>query len=436
MTRVLDRRSFMAATGAAAAGLAGVLASHRAPAHAQGTTLHVLRWNDFVPAGDEVLARQMTEASRILGAKVTLERINANDIQARVTAAVSSGAGPDIIHMLHNWAHLYEKSLVDVSDVAQAVGQAQGGYYPAAEALCKVAGTWRAVPHAITPNLVVYRKSLHEGVGVSAFPKTWQEWREVGKKLKAKGSPVGQTVAHTFGDSPAFWYPYLWSWGGKEVEADGKTVALDSKATLESVRFAVAFWKDACDEGGLAWDDTSNNRAFLSGTISATQNAASIYLVALGDPAKFKTDKGGPLHADMGHAPLPGGPAGQFSYHGPFHHAVMGYGKNPKLAKDFLKWLHSREVYEPWFVAEKGYAIATTRAWEGHPMWNQDPVMLAFREAARSYRLFGYAGPPSAKATEAFSKYLVVDMYAKAIQGLPPEDAVKWATGELTKVYG
>ena len=113
----------------------------------------------------------------------------------------------------------------------------------------------------------------------------------------------------------------------------------------------------------------------------------------------------------------------------------MSYSKNPKLAKDFLKWLHSREAYEPWFVAEKGYAVATTRAWETHAMWNQDPTMLAFREAARSYRLFGYAGPPSAKATEAFSKYIVVDMYAKAIQGLPPEESVKWATGELMKVY-
>ena len=435
MTRPLDRRSFVKVTGGAAAGLAGILSSRHAPAWAQGTTLHILRWNDFVPAGDEVLARQMIEAQRLFGAKVTLERINANDIQARVTAAVSSGTGPDIIHMLHNWPHLYEKSLVDVSDVAQATAQAQGGYYAAAETLCRVGGVWRSVPHAITPNLVVYRKSMHAEVGSPAFPKTWQEWRETGKKLKAKSFPLGQTVGHTFGDAPAFWYPYLWSWGGKEVETDGKTVALDSKATLDSVRFAVAFWKEACDEGGLAWDDTSNNRAFLSGTISATQNAASIYLVALGDPGKFKTAEGAPLHTDMGHAPLPAGPAGQFSYHGPFHHGVMSYSKNPKLAKDFLKWLHSREAYEPWFVAEKGYAVATTRAWETHAMWNQDPTMLAFREAARSYRLFGYAGPPSAKATEAFSKYIVVDMYAKAIQGLPPEESVKWAAGELTKIY-
>jgi multiple sugar transport system substrate-binding protein len=52
----------------------------------------------------------------------------------------------------------------------------------------------------------------------------------------------------------------LWSWGGKEVEADGKTVVLNSQETVESVKFATGLWKDSCDEGGLAWDDTSNNR--------------------------------------------------------------------------------------------------------------------------------------------------------------------------------
>ena len=38
------------------------------------------------------------------------------------------------------------------------------------------------------------------------------------------------------------------------------------------------------DEGGLAWDDTSNNRAFLSGSIGATNNGASIYLEAKKKP--------------------------------------------------------------------------------------------------------------------------------------------------------
>ena len=98
------------------------------------------------------------------------------------------------------------------------------------------------------------------------FPATWDEYRAAGKKLKAAGRPYGQTAGHTFGDAPGWWYPYLWSWGGKEVEADGKTVVLNSKETIESVKFAVPLWKETMDEGGLAWDDTNNNRAFLSGS--------------------------------------------------------------------------------------------------------------------------------------------------------------------------
>ena len=46
-----------------------------------------------------------------------------------------------------------------------------------------------------------------------------------------------------------------------------------------------------------------------------------------------------------------------------------------------------------------------------------------------------WAGPATAKATEAYSKYIIVDMYAKAVQGMPAEDAVKWAEGEVKKVY-
>ena len=104
------------------------------------------------------------------------------------------------------------------------------------------------------------------------------------QEAEGKGRPLGQTLAHAYGDANAFWYPYLWSWGGKEVEADGKTVVLDSPATLESIKFAVGLWKDACDEGGLAWDDSGNNRAFLSGSISATNNGASIYIESKKSP--------------------------------------------------------------------------------------------------------------------------------------------------------
>src|SRR4029450_5215310 len=136
----MNRRKFIEVSGSAAVagiGIEGILAARRGPAHAQGTKLHLLPWDDFRSAADEVLAKQMPEASKALGAEVTLERINANDLQARITAAISSGSGPDIIHVLKNWPHLYEKSLADVSDVAEALGKAPGGFSSAVTQRCK-----------------------------------------------------------------------------------------------------------------------------------------------------------------------------------------------------------------------------------------------------------------------------------------------------------
>ena len=61
--------------------------------------------------------------------------------------------------------------------------------------------------------------------------------------------------------------------------------------------------------------------------------------------------------------------------------------------------------------------------------------MKIYRQAAGASRMVGYAGPADAKAGEVYSKYIITDMYAKAVQGMSPEDAVKWAEGELKKVY-
>ncbi len=69
-------------------------------------------------------------------------------------------------------------------------------------------------------------------------------------------------------------------------------------------------------------------------------------------------------------------------------------------------------------------------------MWEKvDDALKPFRLAPRGSRMFGYAGAPGAKAAEVYSKYIITDMYAKAVQGMSPEDAVKWAEGELKKVY-
>ena len=69
-------------------------------------------------------------------------------------------------------------------------------------------------------------------------------------------------------------------------------------------------------------------------------------------------------------------------------------------------------------------------------MWDKvDDALKPYRTAARGARMIGYAGRPTAKASEALTKYIITDMYAKAVQGMAPEAAVKWAHAELKKIY-
>src|SRR5438874_5627134 len=426
------RRKFLQASGA---GLAGILASHQAPVFAQQSTVHWIKWNDFVPASDELLRKSMLpEAMKALGIKVNLETVNGNDLQPRVTSAIQSGSGPDVFMLFNNHPHIYGASSVDVSDVADAIGKAQGGYYNVAKANTMDGKKVLSVPWAVIGAEIAYRKSWFDEIGLSQFPETWEQYHDAGKKLKAKGRPIGQTLGHTFGDAPTFSYPYLWSWGGKEVDEKGKVV-LDSKQTVESVKFMTAFWKDAHDEGGLAWNDTNNNRAFLSGTICATLNGASIYIESLRKPDQYKTEKGAPLKTDILHSPLPKGPAGQFGMHTFQSHMLMSYSKNQKAAKEFLKWIHDPKNYDAWFVSQKGFATPPTQVWEKHKMWDEDPVMAPYKVAGRLGLTPGYAGPANRKAAEVLTKYIITDMYAKAVQGMAPEAAVKWAHEEVNKVY-
>ena len=177
--------------------------------------------------------------------------------------------------------------------------------------------------------------------------------------------------------------PYLWSWGGKEVEADGKTVALNSKETIESVKFMQGFWKEACDEGGLAWDDTSNNRAFLSRTICGhPQRRLDLYRTQR-KPDQYQTEKGTPMTSDILHAPLPKGPAGQFGLpsaavqhaDGIFEEPEGGQGVPPLGPHRG----HLRASGSPRSRATHGVHAK----WESDKLWDDDPVMLPFRIAAK-----------------------------------------------------
>ena len=184
-----------------------------------------------------------------------------------------------------------------------------------------------------------YRTDMFQAAGVEKFPDTFDELLAAAKKLHAKGTPIGMTLGHASGDGRSTNYPVLWAFGGKEFEADGKTVALNSPETLKAVEWYAEMYK-YMDPGVTAWLDPDNNQAFLAGKVSATVNVNTIYLAARAaapnDPAK-KT-----LIDNMDHANWPAGPAGRFGHYNINLWLGFASSKNREGQMAFLRAWHDR----------------------------------------------------------------------------------------------
>ena len=429
----MRRRDFLRGAGTAGAAFAAAAGTSwfggQAPAFAQRRTLHVLEWSSFVAPADVERDRQAAEFAKHAGVKVTVEHINANDLPARATAAIEGGTGADIIQLFGNYPLLYGEGLDDHDDLIADLGGEE--IYPfIREAVRDGKGVHRGVPNFFGGGANVYRKDIFEEVGIVRPPETWDEYLEAGKKLKHYGMPVGQTLAHTFGDAPGFAYTLLWCFGGREVDENGR-VALNSRETVHAVDFLREFWFAACDEGGLAWDGTSNNRAFLAETVAVTLNGASIYFVARNDPRKVA-----PGLADrLGHFLIPEGPHGRYHDVGPASNCITRYSPNKEAARDYIRFIHQDDNFEKFLVINQGYVNGPLPKWQAHPMWEEDPAITIFRELPQYGRNHGYAGPYSRQSSEVLAKYIIVDLFAKAVRGDSTQSVIEWAERELKTVY-
>jgi multiple sugar transport system substrate-binding protein len=400
----------------------------RAPGAGVKTTIHALQPSNTIPAMDEELKKISKQYEKQTGVRIRNEFINQNDVIPKLSASVEAGAGPDVFQVYQNQPHLYAKSLAEVSDVVEDITKKIGQVYPMLEEYCKVKGAWLGVPWAFMPHAWTYRTDYFQKVGATKPFDTWDEARAVGKKLKGElKKPLGVCFGHTWGDAPAICYPMFWAFGGKVTSEDGKTITINSKETEMVIEWVVGFFHDALDETGLGWDDGGNNRAYLAQTISATENAPSIYLAAKN---KFPN-----LLKVSDNFPNPKGPAGRFTVNQAMLNMVPTYTKKVKAVKEYLAYLMEPENYLRWLTTGEGFHTPPAKGLEKDRFWLKDPKMLAFAESAKYSVGLGWPGPSDRHATEVFNKYIIVDLFAKAIGGMKPKDVIAWAEQELRIIY-
>jgi multiple sugar transport system substrate-binding protein len=417
----VSRRHFIRSSAGIAAGAAAWNAFGQAPAFAQKRELTFLSWNHFVPASDDELRKQAEAFSKQANCTVRVDTIAHLQLPAKFAAEAASRSGHDMILAGTSTAFLYEQQLVDVDDVVEDLGKKYGGFYPFSKEAAYMASGWKAVPwfwisFPATYNMAHYKKAGFE------VPKTWDELLKQGKVLKKQGNPVGIPISHCADANTTFW-SVLWCHGGKVLDADGKTPALNSDKTAQVIEWYKELYKDAMDPEVLSWDDASNNRFILSGKGSWIHNPISPYNQALA--------KSMPIADDINHHSSPGGPAGIHSAPPMNGIGIWKFSKNTDLAKEFIKFHFQKENFDAWIVASNAFNHPPLRNFADHPIWAKNPKFAMLPKEAEYAHPRGWPAKTNAAVNLIEVNYVLPDMVAKAIAGMPTKRAMGWGEDQV-----
>ena len=407
--------------------IGGLLGAARAGAAPKSMTM--MHESSFIPAYDAYFKNTLAAAyEKATGIKIQYEIISVGSSQTRVTTIAETGAGPDMGMLLFNWPFLFDEKLVDLTDIATTIGQKGGGWHPSAAEAVVVNGKWKAIPFGNIGQLMNYRMDWFDEVGVKTFPETWNELLEAGIKLKKAGRPFGFELGHGFGDNHGWLYPLLWSYGAREVDTDGRTVAIDSAETARAIDFCREFYQKTMFEDVLSWTDVSNNKAYLSEQISCTNNAESILYFAKKDfPDIGKV---------TGQAQNPKGPTGQrFHMLNPLSHGIFTHTPDVQAAKDFMLWLMDPKQVGGWYDVAVSYYGPFLHMFDDAPFWHVEPRNLPYRDSMATSHLPGWPAPISRPQSESVAKYVVVDMFAKACGGKSTREVIADASAQLKQIF-
>ena len=393
-----------------------------------GAELRLLRWKRFVQSEETAFLASVDAFSKATGVSVRIDSEGFEDLRPKAAVAANIGSGPDIIWGIHADAHLYPDSMMDVSDICDYLGGKYGGWYPIAEHYGKRDGKWINVPFTISGNYLNYRVSHMNKAGFERFPETTGDFLKLMKGLKKNGTPGAFALGNASGDGNCWTHWLLWSHGGKMVDADDNVV-INSPETVAALEYAAELGETFIP-GAASWLDGHNNKAFLQGACSLTNNGISIYAAAVREGMTDVAD-------DMDHAFYPVGPVGEpTEFHVMFPMMLYKHTEYPNAAKSLTTWLMEKDQYDAFLQGSVGYLSHTLQGYKTHPVWTEDPKRTVFRDTSLRSRSFAHSGSLGYAASSVFADFVVVNMVAEAAtRSKTPKKAAEDAARRAERYY-
>ncbi|MFP3897368.1 MAG: ABC transporter substrate-binding protein, partial [Anaerolineales bacterium] len=308
----------------------------------------------------------------------------------------------------------------DVSDVFEEIGQTGGGFFEAMKNNVTIDDKQWGVPFHQEPQYLYYRGDIFGEAGYEPpFDDLTDDWLEA---MQAVTNPADRVwgFGNPFTDCPDgnnFMWQMVFAFGGSIQDEEGNIV-VNSPEALE----AITFYCDLLTEhevmppGVTGWDDTGNNKAYLSGQCACVYNSGSIiYNMRQDDPGFFE---------DTVVAPLPG-PAQPVCMGGTNVISIPTSCEHPDLAAEVIKGVLAPERYPDNLEAAGSMFFPVLKDYREMEFFTEDRINSQVIGFLENLRFDFEPGDPSPWIGEIGDQWLWSEMTSRiAVEEWDPQEAL------------
>ena len=333
------------------------------------------------------------------------------DYRKKVSIAISSGDGPDLVQLYYGWLNDYRDGglIQPLPKDTFPHDEIESNFFKMVSSM-KVDGDYWGLPTAVRSLALFYNNDLFSEVGLSGPPETLDQMVEYAKKLTKTDSAgnyiqVGFAV-DTDGQDHHFWREVLIRhFGGQPYSNDGQKVTYNTDAGAEALKYLTDFEKT---------HRTGSNGFMNRGQDAFAAGKAGMVLDGSFRISKFNKTDG--LNFSISELPGHNGTRYNFSSFWANALSTKAKGEKKEAAAKFLKYLTSEEAMQVWLdtVGELPAkpSVALVDANKGHPQYG--PFIRGLDYATATTFI-----------SEKPQRQSVIDSYDMVVlQSMSPEDAL------------
>ncbi|MFN8501865.1 hypothetical protein [Kouleothrix sp.] len=407
--------------------------------------LTVIHRTEYFETVQQKFRDAVTDYAKNKGIQLDISTANPEvfgDFLAKMQAAVQAGVPPDLGYHTLSIPQMHSLDIVeDVTDVVEQAIKMYGDVVPVTAAKnAQFDGRWFAVPFMSQTGGWFGRKDVFQAAGVDVNTlDTLDQRRDAALKISDASKKIwgwGLTINKS-GDGHGFIVDVLQAFGASFTDQSGQKVTFNSPQAVAAVKwlqetYTGEKYKPMLPPGIESWTDTSNNEAYLAGTIALTANQFSIYAKAKKDKNpvfpntallhKFKTNDGKLLEA---------GQNGWFT--------IFKGSKNIDIAKELILHMLQPQIFDP--MVQEGGALflpAYKNQWTDEIL-KIDPNFATVKEIIfnpEAYTGTSYPADPNAAIDGILAAAIPSQMMANVTTGkMSAEDAVKDAHDRIVQLF-